>query len=72
MIRAKFVCTSIDTAGNQAEQVRLEAVTHDSDENRTWSEATPFGMLDMAISNPGAMGKFHTGEEYYLDFTPVK
>jgi len=40
--------------------------------NRSWSEATPYGELRMAITNPGAFGHFKVGQEIYLDLTPVE
>lgn len=41
----------------------------DNEENNQFSEATPYGELEMMIDNDGAKGFFEEGEEYYLDFS---
>ncbi len=71
MIRAKMMCQAAaeDDFGN--EQVTLYAVYDDGKANKSWSEATPAGNLDLTISNPAAKGKFEVGKEYYIDVTPA-
>lgn len=69
-IRAKFYVTNIiPTEGQEA--VSLSAVIGNGDENKSFSNATPWGDLTIGISNPDALGFFKQGEEYYLDFTPA-
>lgn len=71
-IRAKFSCWEVKT-DEYGEHIHLEAVygkdEKDNEENNQFAESTPTGRLDMQISNPGAMGFFEEGGEYYLDFT---
>lgn len=43
-----------------------------SDENNTYAKFSPSGMLQLTVANPSLVGKFETGKEYYLDFTPVE
>lgn len=68
MIVAKFTCQSITKDSSGGETVKLTAVTGDSDENKSWSEYTPYGSLEMLISNKAAHGKFVPGEDYILRF----
>lgn len=70
-IIAKMVCESVGTA-NGAEQIVLRAVYGDSEENKSFSEATPSASVSMSISNKAAHGAFVQGEEYYVEFKPVK
>ena len=67
-VRAKFVATS-DAWIEGERTVQLDAVTNDSEENKSWSEYTPSGSLSMTISNPSAQDFFELGQEYFLDFT---
>jgi hypothetical protein len=69
MLIAKFECTSVKDEGD--ETVCLEAVTSDTDENKAWSSATPFGELTLQISNPAARGKFTEGKEYLIRIGPA-
>lgn len=70
-VRAKFTCNSVKDEGS--EMVKLSAVygndDKDNEENNQFSEATPYGELEMMVSNPGAKGFFQEGKNYYLDFT---
>ena len=72
VIKAKFKCTSITKFEGGNESVSLTPVYGGSDENKTWSEFTPSGKLEMMITAKGAVGQFVPGEEYYLDITPAK
>jgi hypothetical protein len=71
MIKAKFKCISISVnpGPDLAMHVNLQAVTADSEENKTFSKYTPYGNLDITITNPSAFGAFKPGAEYILDFT---
>ena len=42
-----------------------------SDENNTFAKFSPSASLQLNVANPALVGKFETGKEYYLDFTPV-
>jgi hypothetical protein len=72
-VRAKFVCRAIDkTEGHTPhESVRFEAVTADTEENKTWSKYTPWGELRMSITNPAAFGRFAVGQEIFVELTPA-
>lgn len=72
-VRAKFVCRSVDKAEGHSpsEIVRFEAVTADTDENKTWSKYTPWGELRMSITNPAAFGQFAIGQEIFVDLNPA-
>jgi hypothetical protein len=78
MVRAKFRCTSVEQKSNNYgpnggmrtyDHVVLEPVL--DDDNKSWSQWTPAGSLQMTISNPAAMGQFKSGECYFVDFTPA-
>lgn len=68
MVRAKFVCTGVEKAGG----VGLMAVYGDSEENKKFFQATPYGELHMGILNPDALSLFEVGKEYYIDFSKVE
>ncbi len=42
-----------------------------SDENNTFAKFSPSAMLQIQITNPALLGKFETGTEFYVDFTPA-
>lgn len=71
-IRAKFYCNSVENETGTSEMAKLSAVygstEADNEENNQFSEATPYGKMEMQIDNPDAMGFFEEGKEYYLDF----
>lgn len=83
-VRAKFVCNSVtpysydDGKTVAGKNINLSAVIAygeggvRSDENESWSAATPSGQLSIHISNPAAFEQFEQGKSYYLDFTPVE
>lgn len=72
-LRAKFQCNSVQMYGDKGvEIVWAHAVYGDSEDNKSWSEATPSGQLSMTISNPSAQGVLKVGDEFYLDFTIIK
>lgn len=77
-VRAKFYVTGVfpfPAEGEKSQEtVQLQAVTSGSedDPNKSWSKWTPSGQLQMTITNPAVFGAFVEGEEYYLDFSPVR
>lgn len=68
-VRAKFRCQSVTTHAGGGEEVRLSAVSPDSEDNKAWSKWTPSGELSMYISNEAAHGAFEPGVDYFLDIT---
>lgn len=64
-VRAKFICRNIEEAN-----VTLEAVIRDG-ENVDWSQWTPWGTIQMGITNEAALAQFEIGREYTVDFTPA-
>ena len=70
-IRAKFRLISVEPNG----LIRAEAVTADSEENKSWSKWTPGGQLFLNITNPDALVQFAPdGDlcgEFYLDLTKI-
>lgn len=68
-VTAKFRVDSItEHYWGKAKTVSLMAV-YDGDGNKSWSDATPSGSLEMTITNPGAYEQFKLGSEVYLTFT---
>jgi hypothetical protein len=39
--------------------------------NETWSKYTPSGMIQIAITNPAAIGAFEIGKTYQVDFSAI-
>ncbi len=80
-MRAKLKVTSVTKgpAGfDPHERLTFSAVYKDgaypadgSDEDNTFSKFTPQAELSMVIQNPALLGKFETGQKFYVDFTPV-
>lgn len=75
-IKAKVTVTSNEPTQfdgiKVAENVRMQPVYSDSDENKTFSDATPSGSMELAITNKNAWGFFTVGSEYYVDFNPAE
>jgi len=79
-MRAKMKVTEVDSfeRGNEEktfESLKFSAVSANqypvdgSDENNTFAKWTPSADLKMVITNPALFGKFHVGQEFYVDFT---
>ncbi len=78
-VRAKFYVESIETslssrydpATRQSTPTRVGVVklqaAHGAG-NEAWSEATPVGHAQMAITNPDAVGRFAVSHAYHVDF----
>lgn len=71
MVRAKFVCRSVNVDGDQA-QISLEAVADGSEENKSFFRWTPYGEIKLAVVNAKAAEQFKEGQSYYVDFTPAE
>jgi hypothetical protein len=73
IIRAKFRLTEIKKTTNWAgtvhetDAVALYAVMDAA--NKSWSQWTPYGQLDMTINNPDALNKLKIGQTYFVDLT---
>lgn len=52
-------------------RVWFDAVTNNSEENKSWSKWTPSGQLTMHITNPACYDKFVPGSEYYLTIEKI-
>jgi len=78
-IRAKFVCTHVIPAvhGYDAKAFLMPVITNQEDgtyneENKSFSDSTPSGNLEIVISKDVPASKFFKhGREYYLDFTKI-
>ncbi len=77
-MRAKLKIQSI-TQYDTYEELKFAAVgkkgaydENGSDEDNTYARYTPSANLDMTIVNPALIGKYHAGQEFYVDFTPVE
>lgn len=78
-IRAKFECTHVLPAvEGYPSRAFLTPVIYNEDgsfpneENKSFSEATPAGHLEIYISEGVPASKFFkAGREYYLDFTKI-
>lgn len=76
-MRAKLKIDSI-TQYETYEQFKFRAVgqrgSYDekgSDEDNTYANYTPTAELSMTVTNPQVLGKYHAGQEFYVDFTPI-
>ena len=68
-VRAKFQCTEVQEVGGV---VKFCTLYDDSiPEDVKFSQATPWGELEMGIDNKDALNKFEVGKSYYVDFTPA-
>lgn len=68
-VRAKFFVQSLTTTTSGG-SVSLSAVCRGED-NKSWSQYTPSGTIQMNILNEAALSQFKPGEEFYVDFTPA-
>jgi hypothetical protein len=77
-MRAKVnVLGVIKHEGFNSETVEFRAVpkpAYDSDgtdEDNTFAKFSPSAVFTIQIANPALLGKFETGQQYYVDFTPA-
>lgn len=71
MIKAKFICNNIAdytwSGGGTSREVFFRAVSGNSEENKSFSKATPSGELKMVIDKDTlAYDYFKPGKSYYL------
>lgn len=75
-VRAKFRVDEVAFRGDPAadpvgpRRFKLNAVYDTStEENRRFTKATPYGVLEMTVDNPAV--QFVPGQLFYVDFTPA-
>ncbi len=61
-----FVCQSVEHDTNESNEgnVRLTAITNDSELGKKYFAYTPYGELTMGILNPDAFKQFKPGKNY--------
>jgi hypothetical protein len=42
-----------------------------SDEDNSFARWTPSAELTMTVNNPALLGKYKSGDKFYVDFTPA-
>lgn len=71
-VRAKLTVTGIADSDGGGKIVKLEAVYDESiPEDKRFSDATPYGQVELLVNNPAAVDKFVEGRRIYVDFTPA-
>ena len=70
MVRAKVNVESIEGNKIVMTTVYQPDAAKDS-ENARFTQATPWGRIEMGIDNPKALEQFSVGKSYYVDFSPV-
>ena len=81
-MRAKLVVTGITEhefdSKKHSEHVTMRGVSASqypedgSDENNTYAKWSPTAVFAVNITNPNLWGKFHEGQQFYVDFTEVE
>ena len=72
--RCKFRVGSVTRDEHMpAETVKLHTLYDENDPDDTkFAEATPWGSMEIGISNPNLVGHFEPGQVYYVDLIPVE
>jgi hypothetical protein len=69
-VRAKVTCDSLE--GNTVRfRTVYETDSQKSDENVRFTQATPWGTIELGIDNAAAREQFEVGKSYYVDFNPA-
>jgi len=79
-VRAKFYVTELKQPksnwgsqdGELMTTIRLAPVSGTSEENKQFFRWTPAGTIDLGTVNPEVAKQMHIGDEFYVDFIPVK
>lgn len=73
MMRAKMTVSNIRT-DHQNDYLDLVAKYENDNtpEDNTFAKYTPSADFHMTISNPNLRGKFHVGQQFYVDFSEIK
>jgi hypothetical protein len=73
MVRAKFIVERFTTTRHsKGAIIELRPVIQGSEENETFYDLTPSGIIELTTVNEEAAKQFEIGKEYYIDFTPAK
>lgn len=71
-VQAKLRCVAVEHPGGaDYRRAILEPVTADCPENKCWSQWTPWGRIELGITNPSAYEAFVPGAEYLVSFEAV-
>lgn len=72
--RCKFTVQSVegDPATNATVKMETEYDEELSNEDAAFSQATPWGDMTFAVSNPNLADFFEEGKSYYVDISPVE
>ena len=68
-MRAKYYVESVTKTAFNTEIIKLSAVINGTPEDNTFHKYTPFGVMEITISNPVLLNTFEPKQKYYLDFT---
>ena len=68
-MRAKFKCDFVESHEDYDRVHMAPVVGNGGEENKSFSEATPSGQLELIITNPGVIGTILPGRSYYIDIT---
>lgn len=68
-MQAKLKVEYTVKTGDDSEVLIMSPVTTGSDENKSFAKWTPWGKLELGISNPALVGTFNTGDEFIVEFT---
>ena len=72
-IRAKFTVSEVSKYGGcGGTKIVLSAVTVGSEENKSFSQYTPSGKIEMMITVDEVAKQFSEMGEYYIDFTKAE
>lgn len=76
--KMKVVSVSVDDQFTGCEVLNFSCVCgsepygpNGESENNSFARWTPSGSCTLTVTNPNLLGKFKTGQEFYLDFTPA-
>jgi hypothetical protein len=67
-MQAKFKVEYTVKTGDDSEVLIMAPVTTGSEENKSFAKWTPWGKLELGISNPNLVGTFNPGDEYIVEF----
>ncbi len=71
-VRAKMRLASITLSDGCGFILKFQAGNQKDGDNKDWSQWTPYGHLELAITNPSiSYLDYKVGEYYYVDFMPV-
>lgn len=71
VVRAKVTCESLEGTTVKFRTV-YEPDSTKNDENARFTQATPWGTIELGIDNPAAREAFEVGKSYYVDFSPAE